>query len=75
MKNLEYAKKPIIFALTKEEINQPRLKNTTMERFKYFYDGMEISKDEFTKHVPENWKQDLDPDGYYEFGKYLAEEF
>ncbi|MDD4700566.1 MAG: hypothetical protein PHV07_10025 [Oscillospiraceae bacterium] len=42
------------------------------KRFNYRYDGQAIRKDEFEKHVPENWQDQLDQYGYYSYGYYSA---
>lgn len=41
--------------------------------YNYFYDGTPITKDRFTKDVPENWESEL-VDGEYSWGYFRASE-
>jgi len=41
-------------------------------RFNYFNQGQPITKDQFLKNVPEDWKSDLDCYGHFSHGHYRA---
>lgn len=45
-----------------------------MKNYNYYYNGQIISKSEFEKNVPENWKSEVDELGHYSFGYYKADE-